>query len=147
MRRLPALGLAVLVATLLLGGCGSGDLGYLYDFFGNGTSTGGGGTPVNGALVGTVFQRTADSRILILENTAVANADRAAVVGATVAVPALGKTTTTDALGRYLLGGVAAGPRDVVVTLPAALGGASATFRVQVLAGQVIQGIPSTPEP
>jgi len=146
MRARIGLGVVAVLAAVLCGGCGGGDLGYLYDFFGHGTTPGSGGdTPINGALVGAIFQRTADNRILVLENTAVANADRTAVAGALVAIPALSRSTTTDALGRYLLGGVPAGDQDLVITLPAALGGAQATFRVRVVAGQVLQGIPSAP--
>ncbi|MBI5834560.1 MAG: hypothetical protein HZB16_19855 [Armatimonadetes bacterium] len=154
MRTRFGLGLLALLAAALFGGCGSGDLGYLYDFFGNGTSPGGGGgaTPVNGALVGTVFQRTVHApsgdyvQVEVRDNGAVANADRTAVVGATVAIVALNKSTTTNALGRYLLGGIPAGDHDLTITLPTPPGGpagASATFKVRVVAGQVVQGIPA----
>ncbi len=137
------LGLGLLIAAAVLtAGCGAGTSGSGLDWFDSGIP---GGLPDYATLTGTVFQRLADGRILILGDTAVADNTRRVAPGVEISIPALKLTTLSDRLGRYKLTGITAGDHEVLVHLTPDLGGGTASFLVRFAAGETVQGIPTSP--
>lgn len=129
--------------ALALAGCGAGDRGAFGDYFGSGGGPGSVFTQVHyGALAGLVLLRTADQRVLVVPQRALA-AGETAVVGCTVTVGGLGLQAVTGADGRYAIANVPAGEYDVSFAMPVSIGGPPAVFHVQVTADQTLQGVPS----
>jgi len=136
---------AMLVAGLVaLTGCGAGSSGSFHDFFGTGSGPGTSAvTSQGGTVEGIILRRDRDGRILILGSAAEATEAATPVVGATVAIPELSLAGTTGATGTYRFTDVAPGDLTLRITLPAALGGATADFTFRLDPGETIAGLPA----
>jgi hypothetical protein len=135
--------LAGAILAGLLTGCGAGDTSLVDSFYGAGTSPGSVySESEKGRLVGVVFQRASDGRILILAS-GTASASQTPVPGVVFAIPAQNLSSTTNASGAYDIESVTPGDVTLTVTLPASLGGSTATFTVDVAPGATVGGIPA----
>lgn len=136
-----------LLGTLLLwllAGCGSGDSNSFNSYFGTGTVPGGSfGQQTPARIMGAIVQRTSDQRVLIVANPTAAGVPVTAVSGATVALVEAQLSSVTGSTGTYDFQSLTPGTYTLRITLPAALGGATADFKVTVDPGQTLEGLPA----
>ncbi|MBI2299537.1 MAG: carboxypeptidase regulatory-like domain-containing protein [Armatimonadetes bacterium] len=136
--------LATLLAMGLLAGCGSGGPNPFADFFGGGTTPGSAFAVGEGAAIqGVILERTSDHRILILGSASETTDATTPVQGALVSLLELQLSGQTGATGTYRFGDLQAGTYTLRITLPAALGGTTSDFRITVVAGQTVSGLPA----